>query len=75
MAKSKEETILIQDGDQVIELIGVDKEAFIADREATNAAIQLLEAEQLAKRNARESAFVKLAALGLTEEELAALSV
>ena len=34
MAK-KDETILIQDGDQVIELSGADKERFLAGREAS----------------------------------------
>jgi ABC-type transporter Mla maintaining outer membrane lipid asymmetry ATPase subunit MlaF len=72
---TKTETIKIQNGNTVIELTGADKEAFIAQREADNVQFQLVEAEQLAKRNARESALVKLAALGLTEEELAALSV
>jgi len=67
MAKSKEETILIQDGDQVIELTGADKEAFIAQREADNVAIQLVEAEYKAKQDARESAIKKLAVIaGLT---------
>jgi hypothetical protein len=72
MAKS--ETIKIQDGDQVIELIGADKEAFLADREATNVAIQLVEAEYKAKQEARESAIKKLAEIaGLTKDELNAI--
>jgi hypothetical protein len=74
MAKSKEETILIQDGDQVIELIGADKEAFIAQREADQAQALLLEAEYQAKRDARESAITKLGEIaGLTKEELDAI--
>ena len=72
MAKS--ETIKIQDGDQVIELIGADKEAFLADREATNVAIQLVEAEYKAKQDSRESALKKLAEIaGLTKDELNAI--
>jgi hypothetical protein len=72
MAKS--ETIKIQDGDQVIELIGADKEAFLADREATNVAIQLVEAEYKAKQDARDSAIKKLGEIaGLTKEELDAI--
>ena len=72
MAKS--ETIKIQDGDTVIELTGADKEAFIADREATNQAQALLETEYKAKQDARESAIKKLADIaGLTEEELASI--
>jgi hypothetical protein len=74
MAKSKEETILIQDGDQVIELIGADKEAYIAQREADQAQALLLEAEYKAKQDARESAIKKLADIaGLTKEELASI--
>ena len=72
MAKS--ETIKIQDGDTVIELTGADKEAFIADREASLEAERLLEAEYQAKRDSRESAIKKLAEIaGLTEEELASI--
>jgi hypothetical protein len=71
MAKSKEETILIGDGDQVIELTGVDKEAFIANREATNVQISLLEAEYEAKKQLRIDAITKLcAASGLSESEI-----
>ena len=71
MVKSKEETILIQNGDTVIELTGADKEAFIAQREADNVAFQLVEAEQIAKQEARASAITKLAEIaGLTEEEI-----
>ncbi len=66
--------IFIQDGDQVIELTGSDKEAFIADREATKAEALLLEAEYKAKQDARESAIKKLAEIaGLTKEELASI--
>jgi hypothetical protein len=74
MAKSKEEQIFIGIGDEVIELTGADKEAFIAQREADNVAIQLVEAEYKAKRDSRESAIKKLAEIaGLTEEELASI--
>ena len=71
---TKNEVIKIQEGDKVIELTGADKEAFIADREATNVAIQLVEAEYKAKRDARESAITKLGEIaGLTKEELDAI--
>jgi hypothetical protein len=57
-----------------IELTGADKEAFIADREATLEAQRLLEAEYQAKRDARESAITKLGEIaGLTKEELDAI--
>ena len=69
MAKS--ETIKIQDGDQIIELTGADKEAFVAQREADNVAFQLVEAEYEAKKTARTNAITKLGqASGLTEEEI-----
>jgi hypothetical protein len=60
--------------DQVIELTGADKEAFLADRQATADAKALLEAEYQAKRDARESAITKLGEIaGLTKEELDAI--
>jgi phosphotransferase system IIA component len=71
---SKSEKILIGVGDEVIELTGADKEAFIADREATAEAQRLLEAEYKAKQEARESAITKLGEIaGLTKEELDAI--
>lgn len=74
MAKSKEEIILVQDGDTVIELTGAVKEAFIADREASAQAQALLETARLEKENARASAITKLAEIaGLTEEEINAI--
>jgi hypothetical protein len=66
--------IIIGIDDQVIELTGADKEAFLADREATAQAQSLLEAEYQAKRDARESAITKLGEIaGLTKEELDAI--
>ena len=60
--------------DQVIELTGADKEAFLADRKATADAQLLLEAEYKAKQEARESVIKKLAeSAGLTEEEVKGL--
>jgi hypothetical protein len=65
--------VLIGIGNEVIELTGADLEAFVADRKAIvdSQAAQLAEAE--AKAAARESALAKLADLGLTAEEIAAL--
>jgi len=66
--------ILVQDGDQVVELTGANKDAFIADREATAQASALLEAEYKAKQEARENAIKKLAEVaGLSKEELASI--
>jgi hypothetical protein len=74
MAKTKEEQVFVQDGDTVIELVGADKEAFLADRQATADAYALLEAEYKAKQDSRESAIKKLAEIaGLTKEELASI--
>ena len=64
---------MIQIGDEVQELNGAEKEAFLKDRELVAQARQVLEAEQLAKQTARASALAKLAALGLSAEEIAAL--
>jgi hypothetical protein len=67
----KTEKILIQDGDTVIELTGADKDAFLADREATAQAFSLLEAEYEAKKQLRIDAITKLgAASGLSEAEI-----
>ena len=66
--------ISIQDGDTVIELTGSDKEAFLAQREADNLAIQLVEAEYDAKKQARIDAITKLGeASGLTPAEIEAI--
>jgi hypothetical protein len=68
---TKSETIKIQDGQEVIELTGADKEAFIAQREADNNERLLLESEAQAKKQARIDAITKLGqASGLTTEEI-----
>jgi hypothetical protein len=66
--------IIIGIDDQMIELKGADKEAFIADQEQRAQEALLLEAEYKAKQDARESAIKKLADIaGLTKEELASI--
>jgi hypothetical protein len=71
---SKSEKIFIGEDDQVIELTGANKDAFIAQREADNAERLLLEAEYKAKQDSREKAIKKLAEVaGLTKEELASI--
>jgi hypothetical protein len=68
------EKIMIGVDDQTIELKGADKEAFLADREATLKAQRLLEAEYKAKQDARDSAIKKLGEIaGLTKDELNAI--
>ena len=73
---AKTEAIKIQVGEEVIELTGTDKDAFLAQREADKAEALLLEAEQAAKQEARTSALTKLATIaGLNEEEMTALGL
>jgi hypothetical protein len=68
------EKIMVGIDDQVIELKGADKEAFLADRKANADAQVLLEAEYKAKQDSRESAIKKLAEIaGLTKDELNAI--
>ena len=68
------EKIIVQVGEEITELKGADKEAFLADRQATEQTRLLLEAEYKAKQDARESAIKKLAEIaGLTKEELASI--
>jgi hypothetical protein len=68
------EKIIVQVGEEITELKGAEKEAFIADREATNVANRLVETEYKAKQKAREDAIKKLAEIaGLTEEEINAI--
>ena len=61
MATISDNKIFVQIDNEKIELTGADKEAFLADREATLEAQRLLEAEYKAKQEARESAIKKLA--------------
>ena len=68
------EKIMVGIDNQVIELKGADKDAFIAERDARIEAQQLLEAEYKAKQDARDSAIKKLGEIaGLTKEELDAI--
>jgi hypothetical protein len=68
------EKIMIGVDDQVIELKGADKEAFLQQRAKDQAELALLETEYKAKQDARESAIKKLADIaGLTKEELASI--
>jgi signal transduction histidine kinase len=71
---SKAEKIVIGIGDEIVELTGADKEAFLAQREADNVQSQLVEAKEAERKEARESAIKKLAEIaGLTKEELASI--
>lgn len=70
----KQDQIFIGIGDEVIELTGADKDAFIAQRQIDQEANALLETEYKAKQEARDSAIKKLAEIaGLTKEEINAI--
>jgi len=73
---NKTEKILIGFNDEVVELLGAEREAFIAEREIRIQEAAILEAEQAAKQEARTSALTKLATIaGLNEEEMTALGL
>lgn len=66
----KQETIYIGIDDQVIELTGADKEAFIAQRTKDQAEAEARQTEVQAQKELKISAYTKL---GLTEEEINAI--
>ena len=66
--------IFIGNDDQVVELTGANKEAFLEQRAKDQAEQALLETEYKAKQEARDSAIKKLAEIaGLTKEEINAI--
>lgn len=67
------EKIYIGINDKKIEAKGKDLEYILSWQNETQETQRLLEAEQLAKEEARKSAMDKLKKLGLTDEEIAAL--
>jgi hypothetical protein len=68
------EKIIIGIDNETIELKGADKEAFLADREETNARFLLVEALALEKQQKRVDAITKLGeASGLTTDEINAI--
>ena len=73
MATTTNEKIFINIGNEVIELKGADLTAFKAQRTKDLAELNAVSAETAARVAARESALAKLAALGLSAEEIAAL--
>jgi hypothetical protein len=64
------EKIFIGIGEEVIELKGADKEAFLEQRAKTQAEIDLQQAEALTQKELKVSAYTKL---GLSEEEINAI--
>jgi predicted DNA binding protein len=73
MVTTNKDKIFIQIGEEVQELKGADKDAFIADQEARAQEALLLEAAEKEKAEKKESATNKLKALGLTDAEVEAL--
>jgi hypothetical protein len=67
------EKIFIQNGTKVVEAKGDDLAYLLAWQAEIIETNAIMYQEQLAKETARQSALAKLAALGLTEEEIAAL--
>jgi len=70
MAKSKEEQIFIGIDDQVIELTGEAKEAFLEDRKKGTEAFAAIIKEQEERKALKVAAYTKL---GLTKEEINAI--
>jgi hypothetical protein len=74
MSNSEEKQIFIGIDNQVIELTGADKEAFLVDIQETKTKLALLGAEYEAKKTTRANAINKLAEIAnLTEEEINAI--
>ena len=67
------EKIYVGIDNERVELTGADLTAFKAQRTKDQAEANALQAEAEARLAARASALAKLAALGLTEQEIAAL--
>jgi hypothetical protein len=67
------EKIFYGENDQVFEAVGDKLEEILAHQKKIQEAELEFKAQQKAREAARESALAKLAALGLTEAEIAAL--
>ena len=72
MTKTNEGKIIVQVNDELVELIGAEKEAFIAERKQTQ---DDHEAQITAKAAAKAAAKAKLVVLGLTTDDLRALGL
>jgi hypothetical protein len=66
MVESNEKQIFIGNDNEVIELTGADKEAFIAERQATANKVAIQKADAEAKATAKAALLKKL---GITAEE------
>ncbi len=70
MAKSKEEQIFIQIGDEIQELKGAEKEAFLADRAQIQSELDARKTQFETQKQIKIAAYEKL---GLTDEEINAI--
>jgi hypothetical protein len=70
MSKLKEEKIIVQIGEETIELTGVEKEAFLEQRAKDQADLQIRQAQLEQVKQVKVAAYTKL---GLTEEEINAI--
>lgn len=69
------EKIYVGIDNERIELTGQAKEDFLADRQRFADELAQVEADKLARAQAKEAAQAKLAALGLTADDLKALGL
>ena len=70
----KEEPIYVGIDNEVIELTGAEKEAYLNDKEILKQEREIMLAEVKAKKEARTNLIKKLAEVaGLTDEEIAAI--
>ena len=67
---SKSEKIFIGINDEVVELTGAEKEAFIATRQEIQFELDTQKAKEQTQKELKKSAYTKL---GLTEEEINAI--
>ena len=73
MSEATNQKVFVQNENDVVELLGDEKQAFLFVAAEAHKDFLDWVTEKEAKIAARESALAKLAALGLTEEEIAAL--
>jgi HD superfamily phosphohydrolase YqeK len=70
MVSKNNDKIFVGIDNEVVELTGVDKDAFIADKIETKAFFDNMKTEQATQLELKKSAYTKL---GLTEEEINAI--
>lgn len=68
-----ESKLIAQNGVETVELTGDAKQEFLMFQKATQEELESINSQESTRNANKESALSKLAALGLTEEEIAAL--